>query len=226
MGALMLAEEFGYQISPGPANRVPGIEAKISAGMEQRRANRGCIAVAWALFAVMAATVPCLALLGDELAVAVGVLLALGLCVGAFAWSAQEDKPFHRDADEMIRNRPWQVWPCRLSEARDSAYPALVVATVLLLAPDHSVAAAMQGLMRRSDWLSVVDGRGLIWFCGDLRVGGWAALPADAVGSLFWVNKIARPADSMTMSPRDTALEELVIRAATSEPVWDFLFGQ
>ncbi|WP_412078165.1 hypothetical protein ACLF6K_29795 [Streptomyces xanthophaeus] len=218
-----MAEEFGYGISPGPASRLPGVVGKIAAGDEQWRKTRRTLAV-WAGLTV---GVVCFAVLStvSDVRLAPGastaVILALVVVVGLLPTSLP---PRRREAREMVRNRPWQVWPCRMETVRGDASSPMVVADVLLLAPDRTVVAALRGFMRRSDWLATTDGRGLIWFCGDLRVGGWVARPADAVGSLTWMDKVDPPARPVELTPSEAALEDGVIHTAISEQVWNLFF--
>ncbi|WP_314253486.1 hypothetical protein [Streptomyces sp. DSM 40907] len=94
----------------------------------------------------------------------------------------------------------------------DASSP-MVAASVLLLAPDRTVATALRGLMPRPDWLAMTDGRGVLWFCGDLRVGGWIARPADVVGSLTWMDKVDPTVTTVELTPREIALEDVVMRA-------------
>ncbi|MFB7268342.1 hypothetical protein ACFCXH_40345, partial [Streptomyces nojiriensis] len=73
-------------------------------------------------------------------------------------------------------------------------------------------------------WMSVRDGRGVVWFCGDLRVGGWLALPARPAASLFR----AVPAPDILGAGAPTTgtlvgLEETAIAVATSETVWAWI---
>ncbi|WP_405940622.1 hypothetical protein [Streptomyces sp. NBC_00207] len=220
MGARgVLAEEFGYAVSPGPAGRVPGVREKIAEGDRHWRKLRRSNAVCAALLAAGV----CGALFSSVLGVAVVAAVAVGLCVGVAAWPS-ELPARRREAMEMVRRRPWQVWPCRLEPLGSDASSPMVTADVLLLAPDRTVAAALRGLMPRPDWLAMTDGRGLLWFCGDLRVGGWVARPADVVGSLTWMDRVDPPVTIAESAPHDIALKDVVIRAATSTPVWSLLF--
>ncbi|MGW4690464.1 hypothetical protein ACWEPM_37075 [Streptomyces sp. NPDC004244] len=126
-----------------------------------------------------------------------------------------------------LEQEPWQVWPCRLDGEANADNQAMVGAKVLLLAPDRTPAAAFRGAMAPDHWLSVRDGRGVVWFCGDLRVGGWIALPGSPAASLFR----AVPAPDLFGSGVPTTgalvgLEEAAIQMATSETAWTWISEQ
>lgn len=122
-----------------------------------------------------------------------------------------------------LRQEPWQVWPCRLDGEASADHKAMVGAQVRLLAPDRTPVAAFRGSMSEEFWLSVRDGRGVVWFCGDLRVGGWIALPGNPAASLFR----AVPAPELLGAAASTGalvgLEEAAIRAAADETLWTWI---
>ncbi|WP_405834211.1 hypothetical protein [Streptomyces sp. NBC_00105] len=73
--------------------------------------------------------------------------------------------------------------------------------------------------MSSDHWLSVRDGRGVVWFYGDLRVGGWIALPSRPASSLF--RAVPAPdilgAGTPTTGPL-VRLEEAAISMAPAKP--------
>ncbi|MFD1044341.1 hypothetical protein ACFQ1S_01395 [Kibdelosporangium lantanae] len=54
---------------------------------------------------------------------------------------------------------------------------------VLLLDPQGTVAVTFLSTVPQDAWMGMTDGRGLVWFVGDMRFGGVMALPG---GSLIW----------------------------------------
>lgn len=104
---------------------------------------------------------------------------------------------------KILVEQPWQVWPCRLVDVSGS-----VPRRVLLLAPDGTVAAAYQNLPE-SAWLGMTDGRGLIWFAGDIRFNAVAAMPG---GDPWWEVQPA-PAPAPTGALQAEIQEQLVREA-------------
>ncbi|MEU2395497.1 hypothetical protein [Streptomyces sp. NPDC007369] len=132
-----------------------------------------------------------------------------------------------KHALKTLEREPWQVWPCRLEgEGASADNQAFVGARVLLLAPDRTPVAAFRGAMSVEHWLSVRDGRGVVWFCGDLRVGGWIALPARPASSLFRAVPAPDLLGAGTTTGALVGLEEAAIAAATSETVWTWISEQ
>ncbi|MFD7627630.1 hypothetical protein ACFV7Q_16595 [Streptomyces sp. NPDC059851] len=132
-----------------------------------------------------------------------------------------------KHALKTLQQEPWQVWPCRLDGEASADNRAMVGAKVLLLAPDRTPVAAFRGAMSSDHWLSVRDGRGVVWFCGDLRGGGWIALPTRPAASLF--RAVPAPDLLGTRTPTTGALaglEEAAVEVATSETVWTWISEQ
>ncbi|MFF3090789.1 hypothetical protein ACFVRB_37950 [Streptomyces nojiriensis] len=211
----MLAQEYGYAISPRPAAQVRGVARTAQNALEPGYASR--IAQGFAGGIVVAVVLTVIFHMPFVVAGATGVIGFIGL------WPT-ELAARRKHALKTLEQEPWQVWPCRLDgeESRDNQ--ALVGARVQLLAPDRTPVAAFRGAMSSEDWLSVRDGRGVVWFCGDLRVGGWIALPARPASSLFR----AVPAPDILDAGAPTTgalvgLEEAAVAVATSETVWAWI---
>ncbi len=204
----MLAEEFGYQVSPrAAASQTPGVTAAADAAY--RSVLRRDWRLALGLFTVLC--LPALAvrswwLLLLPLVGVAGALMAVPLRTRAL-----------RVVTLMLSGRPWQVWPVRLGESGVRRTPDRVE----LLAPDRSTAVAFMCRLPRGVRLGMTDGRGLIWVCGDLRGGVVAALPgADPV----WLMEPVRDQQGPPPVPRrDGGLEEELVREAARSVVWDLL---
>ncbi|MEU9856932.1 hypothetical protein [Streptomyces sp. NPDC047974] len=107
------------------------------------------------------------------------VIVGLGLtalCAGSFSW------PMARRFRRVLGARAW------------SAHAAVAVAddwkgeTVVLAAPDGEERWTLRVIASRTRWTPVRPvAPGVLWWCGDPRVGGVLALPGG--GPLFW----ARP---------------------------------
>lgn len=211
----MLAEEYGYAISPTPAAQVRGVARKAQNALEPGYASR----IAQGLAGGIVVTVAMMVIFHMPFVLA-GMSGAIGFAV---VWPTELGAR-RKHALKTLEQEPWQVWPCRLEGEASSDNQALVGALVQLLAPDRTPVAAFRGSMSPEDWLSVRDGRGVVWFCGDLRVGGWIALPARPASSLFR----AVPAPDILGAGAPTTgalvgLEEAAIAMATNETVWAWI---
>lgn len=91
-----------------------------------------------------------------------------------------------------------------------------------LLAPDRTVAATFACRLPHDVWIGMTDGRGMVWFCGDLRFGGVAALPG---ARRAWpVAAALQQQPPPTQAPQGSALEEELVREAARAVAWN-LFG-
>lgn len=72
----------------------------------------------------------------------------------------------------------WQAWPCRMEAVGGQTYRR-----ILLLAPEGTVAVTFLSVVPQDAWMGMTDGRGLVWFVGDMRFGGTMALPG---GDMIW----------------------------------------
>lgn len=207
----MLAEEFGYQVSPRPAaSQTPGVLPALERTFRDMHRSTMRL-IAWiigalVLFIAVVLREPLLALvpLGSA---AVGLGLAVPLT-----------RRRRRAGEEQLRTRPWQVWPARVQESGDKEWPHLMV----LLAPDRTAAATFRCRLPRDVWIGMTDGRGVVWFCGDLRFGGVAALPGAA--RAWPVAAVAQPQAPSGPARQGSALEEELVREAARAVAWN-LFG-
>ncbi|MFI1421668.1 hypothetical protein ACH4VX_27585 [Streptomyces sp. NPDC020731] len=206
----MLAEEYGYQVSPHPAAGTPGVRAQVEqAGKAAHRA------VLWtSLFALLLVLVVS-AVFGAELLPFLAGPVALGLVAAWISMTRLAPKRLLR----ILGNNRWQVWPCRLEEVPGESSERRVV----LLAPDKSVAASFRGAVPTDVWLGMADGRGVLWFAGDLRFPAVAALPG---GAPLWYIRPEKP-EQRTPEPQGggvggSVFDDLVSEAR-SAVIWNML---
>ncbi|RPF30248.1 hypothetical protein EDD96_6844 [Streptomyces sp. Ag109_G2-6] len=171
----MLAREYGYQVSQTPAGEVtPEPLASLDAWIAASEAKD------WTTFAFFLGGVP-LAIGGGFWAgfgaAVLGAILGTSVLAGIIEAFSKNQIREVRVRRNILAEQPWQVWPCRLLDATGS-----LPRRILLLAPDGTVAAAYQNLPE-SAWLGMTDGRGIIWFAGDIRLNAMAAMPG---GDPFW----------------------------------------
>ncbi|MER7487624.1 hypothetical protein ABTY20_17265 [Streptomyces sp. NPDC126497] len=206
----MLAEEYGYQVSPHPAVDAPGVRAQLE--QVRRAARRG---VLWAASFVLLQVLVLGAVFGTELLPFLAVPAAVVLVA---AWAGMTRLGPKRVVRILEGNR-WQVWPCRLEEVPGKSSERRVV----LLAPDRSVAASFRGAVPTDVRLGMADGRGVLWFAGDLRFPAVAALPG---GAPLWYLTPETP-EQRTPDPSGggdggSVLDDL-ISEARSAVIWNML---
>jgi hypothetical protein len=201
----MLAEEFGYAVSPVPAARVtPGLLDVI--GRAHRRRRR---------FRCGAAAVTGAAVLGGAAALGMNVLYLAPAAVLCVVLLTLGTVATGREIANTVRVRPWQVWPARITEIPGRAF----VRRLSLLAPDRTVAAAFTGAVPPDVWEAMTDGHGLVWFAGDLRFGGVVTLPGS---TRYWTVKPAPP-EPAKPARAGPSLEDELIREAGKAAVWNVL---
>ncbi|MER5615204.1 hypothetical protein [Streptomyces sp. NPDC002215] len=92
---------------------------------------------------------------------------------------------------------------------------------LMLLGPDGAVAQAFVSNMPDEAWISTTDGRGLVWFAGDMRFGEIAARPGGS--PIWWVHSPQANAAPTTSSNRQQRIEEEFTRQAISYVFSDWL---
>ncbi|WP_406499639.1 hypothetical protein OG936_33525 [Streptomyces sp. NBC_00846] len=180
----MLAEEFGYQVSSQPAQTMtPDLRQEMDTAIESRKEqaeeqegkgnNYG--------FGVFFAFVFVGFLVSDwditPMLIFVGGFLGLGIA-GLVPAHAKAVVGQLQTAKAAALSAPWQTWPCRVEGTIEGGGRLL-----LLLAPDGTTARAFRALLPDSVWMGMTDGRGLVWFVGDMRFGGFMSLPG---GDPIW----------------------------------------
>lgn len=208
----MLAEEYGYQVSPRPAADTVGVRAQVEEFRKsaQRR-------VLWLALGSLVFLGVFYAIFRDDPVIVLIPLTAMVLGLSAGYRSACVKAP--RKLLDLLEASHWQVWPCRLEEIEGKA----VHRRVVLLAPDKSVAASFVAVVPHSVWLGMTDGRGVLWIAGDLRFQGVAAVPG---GRPLWVIEPEKPAQRSAAPAAGGAggsgFDELVSEAR-SAVVWNML---
>ncbi|MFJ3925954.1 hypothetical protein [Streptomyces sp. NPDC090022] len=207
----MLAREFGYQVAARPALlQTPGAAAALRATWQARKSKTWGPGTTTLL-------VLCVALLVITFA---ATHLLIGLAVAVFfaglgVWASSRMRKPLANAEEVLRTQPWQVWPARVVTTGDKNWPH----GLHLLAPDRTVAAAFVCRMPEDVWRGMTDGRGLVWFCGDLRFLCVAAAPG---GSPAWeAFPAALPAQPV--GGGTGGLEDELVREAARAAVWNLL---
>lgn len=205
----MLAREYGYWVSPGKAIR----SGAASAFMRERRnqiAKRRQSANQWAgwvpfaallLFWFIAATTG-----GASWGLAV-VIAPPAFLVWLLVKTMGADTP--DPVGKLVEEQPWQAWPCRVEEiSGETSTPGK--RRVLLLAPDRSVVRGFDGPMPEEVWLSMTDGVGVLWVCGDLR---FPVAMAPRGGSPIWLAAPV-PGPAPAESSQGPGVIEEVVRQA------------
>lgn len=207
----MMAEEFGYQVSPRPASEMtPTVGAVVNAELdraknEENQTPPGC-AIPVALMALL------VALFNNDFP-PIGRLLFAAAAITMWIWSVRDEKKLEANKQAAERkaavalSSPWQVWPCRLEEL-----PGGQGKGMMLLAPDKTVACTFSSPVPESIWVGTPDGRGVFWFAGDLRFGGLMSVPGGS--PLWWAHPIPTPPTVAPTGRRQEALEGAVIDEA------------
>ncbi|MFI6085167.1 hypothetical protein ACIBBB_30075 [Streptomyces sp. NPDC051217] len=188
----MLAEEYGYWISERSAKENPATERWMRDRADQERRNLRNRGVGLTVLgAALCGGGGCLVRFSSWGAALFG-LGPLPLLVGLLFLL------FHRRVSgrlpPQLAEMRWQAWPCRL----DGPEPLLrrsVTATVTLLSPQREAVRSYRGAVPAATWRRMTDGYGVLWVCGDLRVGLWVADPG---GTPVW---FMQPATEDTRAP-------------------------
>ncbi|MFC0601092.1 hypothetical protein [Streptomyces palmae] len=204
----MLANEYGYQVSPRPAADY------FPAGYTQRlwkERQRWHRAQNMAGFSGFVGGVMLLVVVipegfsrapGWTIAVSLVGILGVPLSLAAV--------PTYSSDSEVILNvadQPFQVWPCQLEQAADGGR------MVLLLRPDGGVARELLSPVPDDVWHGMVDGRGILWIAGDLRFGCIVATPGAV---RVWAAHGA-PYGSRASRSGGGRVEEELLRTAVQE---------
>lgn len=207
----MLAEEFGYQVSPrAAAEHTPGTLEDLRAvwARQSRIRNSWVISVVAIGTAVITLTLPHPIMYMFPAAALVGCL------AGVRAVRRAE-----RDMARSMRSRPWQVWPVRMEAQPQTAK----YRRISLLAPDKTTAATFNAAVPRDVWFGMTDGRGLVWFVGDLRFGGVMALPGGRPGWVVTPLPEPPPEQRPAGGGGAGALEDSLIAEAGRSVIWELL---
>ncbi|UZJ30631.1 hypothetical protein [Streptomyces endophytica] len=211
----MLADEYGYQVSSQPAAHYFRADFMEWLRNEQRWVPRA----AWA--AVLLAAVGVYVLLTEWIPKGFGDIPDWAIYVGTFAMccvplSVGVAVTAFKRSDPILKvalDQPFQSWPCQLEQTGDGGR------LVLLLRPDGGVARVLSSVVPDGVWHDMVDGRGVLWIAGDLRLGCVVATPgAEQVWAAAGVPYEFR-------SPRSGAgpVEDELLRAVTQQIFDDWL---
>ncbi|MFD9874584.1 hypothetical protein [[Kitasatospora] papulosa] len=208
-----MAEEFGYQVSPGPASAMtPTVGAVVSEELDKAKSEKSEIPLGLTGTALMIAVLLNPLWYQDDPSL-IGVLLPLALSILGVIWSVHEDTRIKGNVQAMERKAavalasPWQAWPCRLEEL-----PGGKGKGMMLLGPDTTVVCTFSSPVPESVWVGTPDGRGVFWFAGDLRFGGLMSVPGG--NPLWWANPVPIPTTLAPAGRRQETLEEAVIHQA------------
>ncbi|MCP9986020.1 hypothetical protein LUX01_04150 [Streptomyces sudanensis] len=181
----MLAREYGYRVLPGKA-----IDTQSTARFLQEWRRRAATAskssgglVYWG-FGGLA----CVLAYANGFWPVEACLLAVGawtaLCAVLFRAGKRTITAPVAQAESLLTQAPWQVWPCRVEG--DEWLSGTYLCRISLLAPDRQVARAFQGYVPEGAWRAMTDGLGLLLVCGDLR--HTVAIATEA-GEPVWLAK-------------------------------------
>ncbi|MFD8347218.1 hypothetical protein ACFV2C_33755 [[Kitasatospora] papulosa] len=208
-----MAEEFGYQVSPGPASAMtPTVGAVVSEELDKAKSEKSEIPLGLTGTALMIAVLLNPLWYQDDPSL-IGVLLPLALSILGVIWSVHEDTRIKGNVQAMERKAavalasPWQAWPCRLEEL-----PGGKGKGMMLLGPDTTVVCTFSSPVPESIWVGTPDGRGVFWFAGDLRFGGLMSVPGG--DPLWWAHPVPIPTTLAPAGRRQETLEEAVIHQA------------
>ncbi|MCX4417269.1 hypothetical protein OOK43_33090 [[Kitasatospora] papulosa] len=208
-----MAEEFGYQVSPGPASAMtPTVGAVVSEELDKAKSEKSEIPLGLTGTALMIAVLLNPLWYQDDPSL-IGVLLPLALSILGVIWSVHEDTRIKGNVQAMERKAavalasPWQAWPCRLEEL-----PGGKGKGMMLLGPDTTVVCTFSSPVPESVWVGTPDGRGVFWFAGDLRFGGLMSVPGG--DPLWWAHAVPIPTTLAPAGRRQETLEEAVIHQA------------
>ncbi|WP_410587213.1 hypothetical protein [Amycolatopsis sp. lyj-23] len=212
----MLAEDFGYQLSPKAAKAITAsIETETNKAIKESEdataraeSSRKSAGNFWV--GVFALSITLALLVHNFWVFAIGLLL-LTFSPGAGKSSVVAAKANEERVREMVAPvlaGRWQAWPCRME-----SIPGQTRRRIGLLDPEGAEAVRFVAAIPPEAWLSMTDGRGLVWFVGDMRFGGIMALPGGAplwwTGSPLIDQKSPQPANGI----QRTLEEELVKQA-------------
>lgn len=203
----MLADEYGYQVSPGPAGGFPGLAERLE---REVRGNRTMGLTGIALWALFPASMAVRKAFPDtpHITYVNIVTLAVGLVLGSFCLVAWHLYARQRALLAVARAHPFQVWPCQLEQTADRKR------VMLLLTPDGGVARELKAEIPDDVWKNTPDGRGVFWIAGDLRFTCLAATPGART---TWRAEGTPHAAPSTTSARGRLrpVEDELLRAAT-----------
>ncbi|WP_329305866.1 hypothetical protein OG322_40420 [Streptomyces sp. NBC_01260] len=216
----MLAEDFGYQVSPRPAGEMtPEVRTDVASLLEvkkqwvEKQEPGGAyvgglfLIIGGFVFAITTQTLPILL-------VAIALALAIGHSAEKNSGQAKEElADFERVSTAAVAS-PWQAWPCRVQEIAGVGDKA-----VLLLGPEGEVACTYQSPMPEDVWTGLTDGRGVVWFAGDVRFGGLLALPG---GHPRWWARIPK----VEITPRPISDRQLHIEEELTRQAVAYVFSE
>lgn len=210
----MLAEEFGYQLSPRPASAMtPTVGAVVSEELDRAKNAKPDIHPGLA-GALLAASILALLLpMNVDNVSPIPGLFALVMGILMVIVSVHEDTKIKGNLRTMERRAavalasPWQAWPCRLEEL-----PGGNGKGMMLLGPDTTVVCTFSSPVPESVWVGTPDGRGVFWFAGDVRFGGLMSVPGG--DPLWWAHPVPTPTTLAPAGRRQETLEEAVIHQA------------
>ncbi|MCX5231353.1 hypothetical protein ABZY16_26685 [Streptomyces sp. NPDC006553] len=209
----MMAEEFGYQLSPRPASvMTPTVGAVVGAELDKVKNEKPEMPLGFAGTALAVAVFLNPLWYQDDPPL-VAVLLPLALTILGAIWSVHDYVKHKENVQAMERKAavaltsPWQVWPCRLEEL-----PGWKGKGMMLLGPDTTVVCTFSSPVPESVWVGTPDGRGVFWFAGDLRFGGLMSVPGGS--PLWWAHPVPTPPTLAPTGRRQEVFEEAIIHQA------------
>ncbi|MFC9008222.1 hypothetical protein [Streptomyces microflavus] len=207
----MMAEEFGYQVSPRPASEItPTLEAVVNTELDRARKEQTQLPPG---FTIPLSLIILLVVLLNNDGPSIMRLLLAALAITMGIWSVVDEDKIRGNKQAAERkaavalSSPWQAWPCRLEEL-----PGGKGKGMMLLGPDKTVACTFSSPVPESIWVSTPDGRGVFWFAGDLRFGGLMSVPGGS--PLWWAHPVLTPPTVASAGRRQEAFEGAVINEA------------
>lgn len=180
----MLAEDYGYWISPRRAFETGPTKKWIPEEVARRASSAGWNALACLSGAVIAFLIAYN--LGEDSGGSPGLIvfffwagsIVLGFC-GLVYWLRNMDKDLKSVFPTLYRDR-WQAWPCQVVGVPPVEGAKTVEAKITLLDPERKPVQQFYGPMHRGAWGRMTDGFGVLWICGSLHEPVAVAEPGGA----------------------------------------------
>lgn len=116
----MMAEEFGYQVSPRPASEItPTLEAVVNTELDRARKEQNQLPPG---FTIPLSLIILLVVLLNNDGPSIMRLLLAALAITMGIWSVVDEDKIRGNKQAAERkaavalSSPWQAWPCRLEE--------------------------------------------------------------------------------------------------------------
>jgi len=225
----VIAEKYGYWISPNPAaetaNTPTAIEAVHGAAAKAHQDTRRAHVVFLGLFIGLVASLTIGGITRHALGFILGALIGMIFIAAAMLVIANRKGRRHVSRNsqylmQILQHHSWQAWPC-VAEGQDGN-PNSFAKHIYLMSPQQEVVRVFTAVMPQDVWWSLTDGMGVLWVGGDLR---YAVIMGSQLGEQIW---IAHPYQKPVAAPMTTMTTQVfqdLARSATSSAVQRLIGG-